>query len=46
MSTFEYAMWHILGYIAMPMIFVVGFVAVAAISTTILSLWYKTPSKK
>lgn len=38
MSTMENVFWHILGYMAMPVIFLVGFVAVAAVSLWILSL--------
>ncbi len=38
MSTFESVIWHILGYSAMPVIILGGFVAVAAISIGILSL--------
>ena len=38
MSTVENIFWHILGYAAMPVIFLVGFVAVAAGSLWILSL--------
>ncbi len=38
MSTFENIFWHILGYGAMPVIFLVGFVGVAAGSLWILSL--------
>ncbi len=30
MSTLESVIWHLLGYLAMPMIFVFGFTAVAA----------------
>lgn len=38
MSTFEYVVWHILGYAAMPAIILGGFAAVAVISIGILSL--------
>ncbi len=38
MSTLENVFWHILGYSAMPVIFLVGFIAVAAGSLWILSL--------
>ena len=38
MSTLESIFWHVLGYGTMPFIFVVGFVAVAAIALWILSL--------
>lgn len=41
MSTFENVMWHILGYIAMPVIILTGFAVVAAISVAILSIWDK-----
>ncbi|PFG58451.1 uncharacterized protein (TIGR02808 family) [Vibrio sp. ES.051] len=37
MSTFESVIWHILGYSAMPVIILSGFVAVAAISLWLLS---------
>jgi uncharacterized protein (TIGR02808 family) len=38
MSTLESIFWHVVGYAAMPMIFILGFVAVAAGSLWILSL--------
>jgi len=38
MSTLESIFWHVLGYSAMPVIFLIGFVAVAAGSLWILSL--------
>lgn len=38
MSTLENIFWHVVGYAAMPFIFLVGFVAVAAGSLWILSL--------
>jgi len=38
MSTLENIFWHILGYSAMPFIFIVGFIGVAAGSLWILSL--------
>lgn len=38
MSTFESIFWHILGYMTMPFIFVVGFIGVAAGALWILSL--------
>ena len=38
MSTLENILWHIVGYAAMPVIFLVGFFAVAAGSLWILSL--------
>ncbi|MCD9499090.1 TIGR02808 family protein [Photobacterium carnosum] len=38
MSTLESVIWHMLGYIAMPMIILSGFVAVAAVSVWLLSL--------
>ncbi|ELA6588611.1 TIGR02808 family protein [Vibrio alginolyticus] len=37
MSTLESVIWHILGYGAMPVIILSGFVAVAAISLWLLS---------
>ncbi|GLS83277.1 TIGR02808 family protein [Paraferrimonas haliotis] len=36
MSTLESIIWHILGYAAMPSIFIVGFIAVAVVSMAIL----------
>ena len=38
MSTLESIFWHVVGYMTMPFIFVVGFVAVAAGTLWILSL--------
>ncbi len=38
MSTFENIFWHILGYGAMPFIFLAGFIGVAAGSLWVLSL--------
>ena len=38
MSTVENIFWHILGYGAMPLIFITGFVGVAAGSLWLLSL--------
>ena len=38
MSTLESVFWHVVGYSAMPVIFLIGFVAVAAGSLWILSL--------
>ena len=38
MSTLESIFWHIVGYSAMPLIFIIGFIAVAAGSLWILSL--------
>ncbi|MGP8305687.1 TIGR02808 family protein [Vibrio sp. YIC-376] len=38
MSTLESVIWHILGYSAMPVIILSGFVGVAVISLWILSL--------
>lgn len=38
MSTLESIFWHVVGYSAMPFIFIVGFVAVAAGSLWLLSL--------
>ena len=43
MSTLESIIWHILGYSAMPFIFIVGFIGVALMSLWILSLG---PDKK
>jgi len=38
MSTLEYVIWHILGYTAMPVILLAGFVGVAGFSVWALSL--------
>lgn len=38
MSTLESVIWHVLGYAAMPVIILSGFVAVAAVSIWLLSL--------
>ena len=38
MSTLENIFWHVVGYAAMPVIFLIGFIAVAAGSLWILSL--------
>ncbi|MCP4767684.1 MAG: TIGR02808 family protein [Gammaproteobacteria bacterium] len=38
MSTLESFFWHVLGYMTMPFIFIVGFVGVAAAALLILSL--------
>ncbi len=38
MSTLENIFWHILGYAAMPVIFLVGFALIAAVSLWLLSL--------
>jgi uncharacterized protein (TIGR02808 family) len=37
-STLENIFWHILGYAAMPVIFIVGFIGVAVGSLWLLSL--------
>jgi uncharacterized protein (TIGR02808 family) len=38
MSTLENIFWNVIGYSAMPVIFIVGFIAVAAGSLWLLSL--------
>lgn len=38
MGTVEYVIWHVLGYIAMPVIILSGFAAVALISMGLLGL--------
>jgi len=38
MSTLENIFWHVIGYSAMPVIFIVGFTGVAAASLWLLSL--------
>ena len=37
MSTLESFFWHVLGYSAMPVIFLVGFIAVAGVAVTLLA---------
>ncbi|WP_095505699.1 TIGR02808 family protein [Paraferrimonas sedimenticola] len=39
MSTLESVIWHVLGYAAMPTIFIVGFIGVAVVSLWILNRW-------
>lgn len=39
MSTLESVIWHILGYSAIPVIILGGFLAVAAVSVGLLSVW-------
>ena len=38
MSTLESIFWHVLGYSAMPFIFIVGFLGVAGASIWLLSV--------
>lgn len=38
MSVLEYFIWHLLGYSAMPLIFLAGFIAVALICLPLLRL--------
>lgn len=38
MSTLEYVIWHILGYAAMPVIILGGFMAVAVVCISILAM--------
>ena len=38
MSTLEIIFWHMLGYGTMPVIFIVGFILVAACALWVLSL--------
>ncbi len=38
MSTLESIFWHVLGYGVMPLIFLAGFIGVAAVSLWLLSL--------
>jgi len=38
MSTLESIFWHVLGYLSMPLIFIVGFIGVAAGTLWVLSL--------
>ena len=38
MSTLENIFWHVIGYSAMPFIFIIGFIGVALVSLWILSL--------
>lgn len=45
MSTLESVIWHVLGYAAMPVIILSGFVGVAVVSLWILSLSKDKPIK-
>lgn len=38
MSTLEYVIWHILGYAAVPVIILAGFIAVAVVCISILAM--------
>lgn len=38
MGALEYFIWHLLGYSAMPLIFIIGFVAVALVCLPLLRL--------
>ena len=38
MSTLEYVIWHVLGYAAMPVIILAGFIAVAVVCISILAM--------
>lgn len=38
MSTLEYVFWHVLGYTAMPVILLVGFVGVSVAALSVLSI--------
>lgn len=42
MSALETAIWYILGYITMPLIFVVGFAATAVATCFLLNRFSKT----
>jgi len=41
MSTLESTIWTVLGYVAMPTIFIIGFSGVAAVSMVLLKLLTK-----
>jgi len=43
MSALESIIWHILGYLAMPTIFIGGFVAVFLVAIVILKFLGETP---
>jgi len=43
MSELESIIWHILGYLAMPTIFIAGFIAVFLVAAVILQLFGETP---
>jgi len=43
MSELESIIWHVLGYMAMPTIFIVGFVAVFLAAVAILKVSGDTP---
>ena len=38
MSTLEYVIWHILGYAAVPVIILAGFISVAVVCISILAM--------
>ncbi|WP_354624970.1 TIGR02808 family protein [Psychromonas sp. MME2] len=43
MSELESIIWHILGYSAMPVIFIMGFIGVFCVSAVILNMLGETP---
>ena len=38
MSTLEYVIWHVLGYAAMPVIILAGFIGVAVVCISLLAM--------
>ncbi|MBD8511809.1 TIGR02808 family protein [Photobacterium sp. WH77] len=45
MSTLESIIWHVLGYAAMPVIILTGFLMVAVVSLWILSIGKDKPGR-
>ena len=43
MSAFESLVWTVLGYLAMPLIFIIGFIGVVAVTLVILRILGKGP---
>ena len=43
MSTLEYIIWHVLGYSAIPVIFIGGFLGVFVVSSLVLKMTGNTP---
>lgn len=43
MSQLESIIWHVLGYSAMPVIFIAGFVGVFCVAAAILNMLGETP---
>lgn len=43
MSELESIIWHVLGYLAMPTIFIAGFIGVFLVAALILQFFGETP---